>query len=343
METMKAILLEAPNKASLREIPIPTPRPDEILIKTKAATVCTSDIIDMQNGIFADHMPIVMGHEAAGIVAAIGEDVTGINVGDGVAVHPVMPCYACSSCVRGLSHLCDEMKHLCFNCPGVFAEYFITRPDCVRIKPPNMSFAVASLMEPVCVCLEAVSRAQVNEDSRVLIAGDGPFGIMMSKICALLRNPDLIIHTGFYDTRLAHINDRLTYTINVNNVPDLAGKIMEYTDGYGIDSAILCVSDPAALDVCVEVLRSRGILVLFTALPEKTPIDLMRVHLKELHIIGSNNDENYMDEAMRLLASPIMKLHSIITHEIPFGQWEEAFHLASEGKEHCLKVSMIFE
>ena len=90
------------------------------------------------------------------------------------------------------------------------------------------------------------------------------------------------------------------------------------------------------------MLRSRGTLVIFSALAEKTPVDLLRVHLKELNIVGSNNDENYMDDAMRLLSDPELNLKSIITHEIPFDEWEKAFHLADEEKGSCLKVSIVF-
>ena len=335
---MKAIVLEAPNVAKMKDIPVPVPGKGEILIRTKAGTVCTSDIMDMEQGLFTDSMPMVMGHEGAGIVDAVGDDVKDIKVGDEVAVHPVMPCYKCASCLRGLSHLCDDMGHLCFNLPGVFAEYFVTRPDCVRIKPPGMSFAVASLMEPVCVCLEAVSRGQVSAGSRVLIAGDGPFGIMISMLCAL-KNPKQIIQTGFYDDRLKL--SAASSVININNEPDLEKKIMELTGGEGINTAILCVSNPAAVDLCIKVLSSRGTMVVFSALNEKTPVDLFRVHLKELNIAGSNNDENFMDDAIRLLSDPTLNLQSIVTHEIPFAKWEEAFRLAGKEKESCLKVSMI--
>jgi len=339
--TMNAIMLEAQNTVNMREIPVPTPGKGEILIQTKAATICTSDILDMKNSIFTMDLPIVMGHEAAGIVAAIGEGVTEVKVGDEVAVHPVMPCNStCPSCQTGLNHLCDNMEHLAFNRPGVFSEYFVTRPDCVRIKPPSISFPLASLMEPVCVCLEAINRAQVKEGGRVLIVGDGPFGIMVSRLCAA-RKPKQIIHAGRYEGRLSFAKGELVTTINEKKTPDMQKAIMDLTNGEGIDSAILCVSNPAALDLCIEVLRSRGVLVVFSALDGKTPVDLLRVHLKELTITGSNNDENFMDDAVRLLSDPTFDLNGVVTHEVPFAEWKEAFRLAEFDREKCLKVSMI--
>ena len=338
---MKAILLEASNSAKIREIPVPVCGKGEILIRTKAATVCTSDILDMKHNLFNLSLPIVMGHEAAGVVAAVGDDVKDIKVGDEVAVHPVMPCYKCASCLRGLSHLCEKMEHLCFNRPGVFAEYFITRPDCVRIKPPEISFALASLMEPVCVCLEAINRAQVKSGDNVLIAGDGPFGIMMSKLCAA-RNPKRIIQTGWNEGRLKQVTGHLVTTLNEKKEPDVAKKIMELTEGAGVDSAILCVSNPDAVDLCIDMLRPRGIFVVFSALGGKTPVDLMQVHMKELTIAGSNNDEGFMDEAIRLLSDPMLNMNSIVTHELPFEKWEEAFRIVEHAEDDCLKVSLVF-
>jgi threonine dehydrogenase-like Zn-dependent dehydrogenase len=226
------------------------------------------------------------------------------------------------------------------NCPGVFAEYFITRPDSVRKIPPGMSFATASLMEPVCVCMEAVNRGKVKEGDRVLIAGDGPFGIMISKLCAH-KNPKQIIQTGTFDYRLKQVAGPLTTTLNINDEPNLVKKVMELTDGEGIDTAILCVASPEAVDLCIEVLRARGIFVVFSATVGKTPVDLHSVHLKELNFAGSNNDENYMDEAIRLLGDPDLDFKGIITHEVPFSEWEKAFDIADNQKDSCLKVSML--
>ena len=343
---MKAILLEKINKAVMKEIPVPSCGKGEILIRTKAATVCTSDILVMRHNLFNLTLPLVMGHESAGVITAIGEGVSGLAIGDEVAVHPVMPCRKCTSCLRGLDHLCDEMEELGFTRAGVFAEYFVTRPDRVRKKPSEISFSLAALIEPVCVCLEAINRAKVKSGDNILVVGDGPFGIMVSKLC-VSRHPNMIIHTGRYDERLKYIegnhnNGTDIKIINEKKTPDMVGKIMELTGNTGVDSAILCVSNPNAVDLCIDVLRSRGILAVFAALKEKTPVDLLRVHIKELTITGANNDENLMDDAVGLLTAPELNLNSIITHEIPFEKWEEAFNLVENSKDSCLKVSLIF-
>jgi threonine dehydrogenase-like Zn-dependent dehydrogenase len=336
---MKALVLEDLHALRLKDVPIPPYARNEILIRTKAATICTTDIFEINENPFNMPLPVVMGHEGAGIVAAAGEEVTGFRAGDEVAVHPVMPCLRCASCLRGLAHLCDNLEHLGFNRVGVFAEYFVTRPDRVRLKPPSMSFAHATLMEPVCVCLEAVERANITGDTRVLILGDGPFGIMMSKLCSL-KKPKQLILTGQHEYRLSKA---AAQTLNERQEADINGAVMALTHNEGIDSAILCVSSPAAVDTTLAVLRSRGILVVFSCLSGKTPVDLQRVHLKELTITGSCNDMDFLDEAMRLLADSALGLGGAITHEMPFEQWEEAFYQAEHGKCGGLKVSMVFK
>ena len=336
---MKALVLSAPNTVSIKDVPIPPYASNEILIRTKAATICTSDLLDIKYNPFNIPLPLIMGHEGAGIVVAVGDDVTDIHIGDEVAAHPVMPCYTCASCKRGLPHLCDDMEHLGFNRTGVFAEYFVSRPDCVRKKSATMSFAQASLMEPACVCLEALKRGNIQQDSRVLIIGDGPFGIMMAKL-AYAYKPKQVILSGRHDYRLQQAAP--AETLNEKQTPDIVDAIMRLTDGECIDSAILCVSSPQAMDTAVEVLRARGTVCVFSAISGKTPVDLFKVHVKELTIAGACNDENFMDEAMLLLEDPALNIGGIITHEMPFDQWEKAFHQAENGKDSGLKVSMIF-
>ena len=335
---MKALVLTARDTAGIQDVPVPDYAENEILIRTKAATICTSDLHDLRYNPFDIALPVVMGHEGAGVVEAVGSSVTEFCIGDEVAVHPVMPCRKCPSCLRGLAHLCDDMEHLALNRSGAFAEYFVSRPDCMRKKPSGMSFAHASLMEPVSVCLEALDRGNVKKGCRVLILGDGPFGILMAKLCAA-RAPKQVILTGRHDYRLSQATG--AHTINEKQVADINREIMDITGGEGVDSAILCVSNAAALDTAVEVLRSRGTLSVFSAIPGKTSINMFRVHVKELTIAGSCNDDNFMDEAMNLLADPTLAIGSIITHEFPFAQWQQAFEQAEKGKDSGLKVSMM--
>ena len=335
---MKALTLIKTGELAMLDAEKPVPGRGELLVKTKAATICTSDLADIKGSPFGLKLPQILGHEGAGVVEAVGEGVTEYKPGDEVAVHPVMHCGQCASCRRGLQHLCDNMEHLGYSRGGVFAEYFTIRQDKVRMKPAAMSFAVATLMEPVCDCIEALERANVKENSNMLIVGDGPFGILTALIAKIYK-PARIILSGRHEYRLSFARGALA--INERLVPDAADAILAAAGGEGIDSAIVCVASAEAANTAIRVLRSRGTLALFAALSGMTPIDLFKVHIKELSICGSCNDMDYLDKAMQLLSDPSLDLGGVITHQFPFDKWRDAFEQAENGKETGLKATML--
>ena len=334
---MKALVLESVGQLVMQDCPMPVPRDGEVLVRTKAATICTSDIIDIEFNPWGIELPMIMGHEGAGIIEVLGNGVTEFAVGDEIAAHPVIPCFKCVSCKRGLPHLCDDMAHLGINHGGVFAEYFTIRADRIRKKPQNISFAAATLMEPVCVCIEAVKRANVTKGSNTLIIGDGPFGLMIANICESMYPNNKLIISGTHDFKLNYAGN--ADKININNYKNVTEEILKRINGEGIDSAIICVGTVDALDTAVEVCRSRGTVCMFSAIHEKVPVDMFRIHVKELNICGSCNDMDYLDEAMEILAKT--KIADVITHVLPFDEYKKAFELAADKNSESLKVSMI--
>ena len=330
-KSMKALVLTEDRTLVMREAPVPAPGPDEILIKTGAALICTSDINDIRGNSFGIRLPMILGHEGAGTVAEIGADVTGFNIGDAVAAHPVVPCYACDSCRRGLPHLCDDMGHLGIDRGGTFAGYFALRADRVRRIPKGMAFTTAALMEPVCVCLEAIERARVPAGGTVLVAGDGPFGVIIANLCAAIKDIKVIL-LGRHEFRMGYAGD----AIKIMDGPDALQSVIEASGG-GVDSAIMCAGTNSALDICVAALKSRGTLSVFSAIHGTAKVDMLRVHIKELNICGSCNDMDFPDDAVERLASG--DLGRIVTHRFPLDGYAAAFDIAANGKDNALKVA----
>src|SRR5262245_14142587 len=177
---MRALQFQGVGKLSLIDAPTPQPGAKELLIRTGAAVICTSDINELRTGIFGAELPITFGHEGAGTVAAVGSNVTGFTVGDRVATHPVHSCGECRSCLGGAAHLCERMRHFGLNMAGTFADFYVVGAERARPVPRNVPFSTAALAEPICVCLQALARARIGRLSRTLIIGDGPFGVLMS-------------------------------------------------------------------------------------------------------------------------------------------------------------------
>ena len=175
---MKAVYLKAIGQVELVDIPVPVIQEDQLLIKTGAATICTSDLNDIRSNPFGIALPVVIGHEGAGMVAKVGKTVRGFQVGDRVTTHPVHPCGTCQACRDGMKHLCLNMDHFGINLQGTMAEYYVVRQDRARHIPDMVDFPLASLAEPVSVCLEALAQAKLSPGNSLLIIGDGPFGVL---------------------------------------------------------------------------------------------------------------------------------------------------------------------
>jgi len=336
---MKALRLEQPGHLAIVEMEPPPVRENQVLIRTGACVICTSDLKDMADNPFQLPLPVVLGHEASGTVVAIGPQVSRVQVGDRVAAHPVHPCGQCVCCREGLGHLCRNLEHLGLNMQGAFAEYFVAREDRVRIVPRSCDWPVAALLEPVCVCLEALNQARLLPGQRLAILGDGPFGVIMARL-ARLRGLAKVVVAGHHDFRLN--TAKADATLNTARSQNAVEDMRRLADDQGYDAAIATVGSAPVVKLGLDLLKPKGRLVLFAPIPGETPVDLAKVVLNELEILGANNDRDLIDEAASLLGQPGLDWHELVTHRFPLDQFAEAFTTARSGKAQALKVAIVF-
>jgi 2-desacetyl-2-hydroxyethyl bacteriochlorophyllide A dehydrogenase len=335
---MQALELQRPGELQCVERPVPSPAPGEVLVRTVATTICTSDLGDIRANPFGIALPRILGHEAAGVVAEVGAGVKSFAVGDRIAAHPVIPCGNCVECGRGLGHLCSRLGHLGVDRGGSFAEFFCIPAGRVRRIPENLDMAQAALLEPVSVCLEAVQQARVRAGETVLIAGDGPFGVMIARLVRRV-GADAIM-TGRHAYRMQRATG--ARTVGVDETADPLAEVLRLTDGRGVDAAILAVDSQAALDLCVASLRPRGRLAVFAIMPDRPRIDMLRILVKELELVGACNDQDLLDEALDLIVGDELQLGQLVSHRIRFYNWPEAFRMAGDRPECTLKVALVF-
>lgn len=324
---MRALQLQGLNKLAEVTLPVPVPGAGEVLIHTQAATICTSDLHDISSNPFGIVYPRVMGHEAAGLVVQCGAGVTGFDMGARVASHPVIPCNSCKECLHGFGHLCTQMSHLGIDRDGCFAEYFVQRADRLRTIPGTVSFAVGALLEPVAVCLEAVARAGDLTGKTVLVVGDGPFGNIITR---------LVKRSG---AGRVLVSGRVPFRLSM--MPGV--EVLKEVNGRFADIAILAVGNTDAVQTCMKALTPRGRMVVFSAPHQPAPVDLFSLHVLELEIAGACNDEDKMDEALECLSDTSLALKNIITQQMPFEKWEEAFDYARNRHDQTLKVALVFD
>jgi threonine dehydrogenase-like Zn-dependent dehydrogenase len=350
---MKAVMLKATNQLELVEMDVPAIQhpfgcsetsDDWLLIKTGASTICTSDLNDLRENPFGIPLPVVIGHEAAGTLVAVGAAVTGFGLGDRVTTHPVHPCGECPACREGMRHLCQDMKHFGINLQGTLAEYYTVRADRARVIPAGVDFALASLAEPVSVSLEALAQARLTPGGSLLIIGDGPFGQMINRLAAAYQLSKVVM-AGWFDFRLGF--GRGAVQLNTRGAADPVKMMKAALSGgdhpnRGYDAVIVAVGSPQAFTQGLQCLNPKGRLVVFSAITGETPVDLFSVHIKELEIIGACNDQDRFDQAVGMLADPSLGLGEVITHRFPIQDFRQAFDLAGSGQDRALKVSIEF-
>lgn len=337
---MRALQFTDINQVDLVEIDIPAPGPREVLIRTGATTICTSDIQDIRDNAFDAELPLILGHEGAGTIVAIGTEVTGVAVGDRVAAHPVHPCLTCETCREGMGHLCPNMLHFGLSMQGTFAEYFLARQDRVRRIPDEVPFSTAALAEPVCVCLEAIQQARLEPGHHLLIIGDGPFGVMMARL-ALRGQTGPVSIAGRHPSRLAFAQS--AQQIHTPAGGDTRQLLRDASDGRGYDAVILAASNREAVDDALHLLRPGGRLVIFAPMPGPTPVDLFQVLVRELEIIGAVNDRDRFDDAIAALGDPAIGIGDLVTHTFTLDDYREALRVAEQDRRRAMKVAFQFD
>jgi len=335
---MKALQLAAVNDLRLVDLPVPAPRDDQLLVRTGAATICTSDLYDIRANPFGILLPVVLGHEGAGTVVAVGSAACGFAAGDRIAAHSVWPCGACDPCREGLSHMCARMEHFGLNVPGVFAEYFAVRADRARKVPDAVPFTAAALAEPICCSLEALAQARLSPGQSLLILGDGPFGMLMARLSGAMGLGRVVV-AGHQDFRLSFAGS--AQAVNTSRADDPAALLRDSNRGKGYDAVILATDNRAAVRQGMDCLKPKGRLVVFASFHGDTPVDLFRVQLKEFEIVGAVNDQDRFDAAVGALSNPRLGLGDLVTHTYPLEEYRQAFETAEHGLTQALKVALI--
>lgn len=336
---MRAVMLQALNQVALVETDMPSIGDDELLIEMQATTLCTSDLHDIAANPYGSPLPLSLGHEGAGCVAAVGANVTGFAVGDRVVTHPVHPCGECRACRTGTAHLCMNLRHFGLNMPGTFAEYFVVRADRARHLPDPVSFPVGALFEPICVCLQAIAQTRLPAGEPLLILGDGPFGLLMARL-AHAQGIAPIVVAGHQDFRLAHAGPAVI-TVNTAGMADPTAALLDVIGGEEYGAIILATDAKRAISTALAALRRKRRLVIFASLLGDTPIDLMTVQAKELEIVGACNDEDLLEDALAYLEANASSLAELVTHTLPLEAYAEAIELAAQGQDRAIKVALV--
>ncbi len=364
---MKAIVWDGrnyPDGLTYTDFDVPKLRPGWVLVNTKAAGICGSDLHYLlgytRSWIPDKNLPAILGHENAGVVVEVGTGVTSVKPGDRVAVEPLHGCYErglkpCPMCRIGKYHLCKNgLTHVGIPIvemlPGGYGEYSIAHESRLFRIPENVTFEEAALLDILAVGVHAVKLVKPGMGDSTVVMGCGIIGLDMIQ-CLRVEGVKDIIGVAKYDFQ-AEIAKKLgaTDTIVLNKDVDPVNEVMTLTGGWGVDQVYECVGgETDALNQSVAMCRNGGQAVMLGVFSGQRPMDLFTMLWKEVNIISSNSYstagyEREFQLAMDLLRDKKVDHKSLVTHRFPPEQWKDAIEIAiSKGKYQAIKSMFIRE
>lgn len=346
-KTMRAVVYRGVDDLRVETVPVPRIGPRELLVKVAACGVCPTDIKKIHHGTVPP--PRIFGHETSGTIVQIGARVKGFRVGQRVALHHHVPCEKCHFCRHHAFAQCQTYRRTGITAGfepagGGYAEYVrvmaFVLPGVVKI-PARNSFLEGAMLEPVNTVLKAVNRLSLLRGDAVWVVGQGPIGLMFTRILKLRGMR--VMATDLYSSRL-----RLAKKLGAHSVfrPKnvTPGSVKKITRGRGFDAAILAVPSREGLDQARAMVRGGGKVLLFahTRRGEETPVDLSTICVDEKDFIGSySSDITLQNEAARLVFSRQLDVRKIITHIFPLERTANAVERAANPGEKSLKIVVV--
>lgn len=345
---MKAIVIEGPGQTRLAEIPLPAPGPGEILIHSRAVGICGSDV-ELYRGTRPEgfyRYPLVPGHEWAGEVASIGEQVHKLSVGDRVVAEGILSCGTCPNCHVGLTNLCEAgYDEIGFTRPGGLAEYVVVPARQVHRLPRNASFEEAALLEPTAVVAQAFLRAAPRAGETIVVIGDGTIGLLAVQLLRLF-SPAILVLAGSHDERLA-LGQRLgaTYTINSKR-DDVEQFVRGLTQERGADLVFEGGSRATGVELALRLARRGGAVILEgiagagARLSLESDVFVLK-HLAVQGIFGASSAA--WAYTVQLFSAGLLQLAPLITHRFALPDFQAALNTVMARREGALKVLLIHD
>lgn len=344
---MKGCVLEAVGQLIYKEVDAPIPKTGEVLLKTKAAGICGSDIERVfVKGTY--HFPTIPGHEFSGKIVQVGEGVDTNLLGRRAAVFPLLPCRKCDMCEVGEYASCRNYNYFGSRCDGGFAEYVAIPVWNLIFGPDSLSYEVMAMAEPAAVSLHALSQGDVKLGDQVAVFGAGAIGLMIGEL-ARIAGVDKVIMLDIEQKKLDFAKSiGFSCVVNTGEV-GWKQKVMEYSEHKGVDLAIEGAGVSATIEGCFEVVKPLGRVVLMgnpigdVILRQKAYWEILR---KQLTVSGTWNSDytrkrNDWQIVMEKMASGKLEVSKFITHRFKLRECNLAFEMVRDKKEFTNRVIFI--
>ena len=327
-------------KIEVGEAPMPVIGPDDVMIKVQSVGVCGSDLHYYHTGSIGDFVvkpPFILGHEAAGVIEQVGENVKNLKPGDRVCMEPGIPCMKCEECLTGNYNLCKDVKF--WATPpydGVLSEH-ISHPAAFTFKiPDNMSFTEGALVEPLAIGLHACNTGGVKLGQTVAIVGAGCIGLV-TLMAAKAYGATRIIVGDVLDKRLEKARELGAITVNTKE-EDFARKVMEITEGRGADVCIDCAGFSATVDACLSSAKPAGMIVIVGLGQDRVDgFNTGIMSVKELTVKSIFRYRNLYPTAINAIADGRINVGAIVSHRFKFDDPINAFATCHKDIRNVVK------
>lgn len=339
---MKAMLLSDYKQLDLVDVPKPQIGPDELLVQVKACGICGSDIHGWDGSTGRRRPPLIMGHEAAGIVAEVGKDVKGFSEGDRITFDSTVSCGRCYYCRRGSINLCENRQVLGVSCDefrrhGAFAEYVVVPQNICYQLPANLRFEHAALIEAVSIAVHAANRSPIRLGDSAVVVGSGMIGLLVIQAIRL-SGCSQIIAVDLDDNKLqlaGHFG--ATSLLNPQKV-DVIQQVHELTDGRGANVTLEVVGAAAPMNTAIECTRRGGAITLVGNLSPKVEVPLQKIVNRELSLNGSCASNGEIPQCIDLLSRGAIQVQPLITATASLDEGPQWFAKLYEGHPGAMKV-----
>jgi L-iditol 2-dehydrogenase len=339
---MKSLLLSAYNHLEIAEAPVPAVGPGEVLVRVEACGICGSDVHGYDGGSGRRIPPIVMGHEAAGTVAAVGSGVSGFAAGDRVTFDSTVYCGECDFCKRGEVNLCDNRQVIGVSCGdyrrhGAFAEYVAVPQRILYHLPDGIAFSEAAMLEAVSVALHAVRVSELKGGETALVVGAGMIGLLTLQAARALGCAKVLI-ADIDETRLKLAREVGADATLLGSGEKIVAEVMKLTDGRGVEIALEAVGRNETIATAIDCTRKGGTVTLIGNIRPEVTLPLQKVVSRQLRLQGSCASSGEYPQAIELIAAGKIKVGPLITAVAPLEDGPRWFSRLHAGEPNLMKI-----
>ena len=339
---MRALLLSEYGRLDVVDVPMPRPGEEEILIRVEACGICGSDVHGYDGTSGRRIPPLIMGHEAAGTIAAVGAHVKRLHIGERVTFDSTVYCGKCAYCLRGEVNLCDHRQVLGVSTPdfrreGAFAEYVVVPQHIVYPVPGEMAFEHAAMIEPLAVAVHAVALSKVDGATVALVLGAGMIGLLVVQALRQAGCKQVFV-VDLDETRLGLATELgATHTINAKT-QDARAEIERLTGGKGVDVALEAVGSTPTVRTAIESVRKGGRVTLIGNVVPTVEIPLQIVVSRELTLQGTAASAGEYPRCIEMVAKGEINLTPLITAIAGLEDGSEWFERLHKREPNLMKI-----